>query len=565
MITGTNDSSLDKNDYLTKVNFWMLLLCLLHVPFIAGIAYYFNSGVWTAILVGVTIAGGPAIAYHLKKDSAFTSILIGIALMSFSALLIHHARGMIEMHFHIFAFIAMMIIFANPWVIIAAAATIAVHHISFYFLLPNSVFNYQASFGIVIVHALFVILETVPAVIISQSFYKIIISDQSSRRLNMINTNMVNTCPLNIMMATKEGVFTYINESSKITLKKLQKYLPEKSDILIGKNLNLFYADPMLPKGIIDDPNKLPHRSVINIGPEKLEILIGAIFDDRGSYLGPMITWEIVTNKIELVRNLNKASDNLSSAASNVLTISTNLSAAAERTSAQANTASVASEEVNSGVQSVASNMEEMVAAIKEITKTTNEASLMTNEAMRITKDTNVIINKLGDSSMDIGNVIKVISSIAQQTNLLALNATIEAARAGEAGKGFAVVANEVKELANQTAKATGEITKKIETIQDDSKNAIEAIAKISSAIEKVNGFTGNIAAAIEQPAATTNDVTRIITESAQGVKQISENISQVSQAATNTGKDAGSAQDAAKGVGEIATSLKQYVDQLKT
>jgi methyl-accepting chemotaxis protein len=165
---------------------------------------------------------------------------------------------------------------------------------------------------------------------------------------------------------------------------------------------------------------------------------------------------------------------------------------------------------------------------------------------------------------MDIGNVIKVISSIAQQTNLLALNATIEAARAGEAGKGFAVVANEVKELANQTAKATNEITKKIETIQADSQSAITAIGEISIAIEKVNGFTGNIAASVEEQAATTNEVTRIVTEAAEGVRQITENISQVSQAAANTGKDANSAQDASRKVENIAESLKKYVARLK-
>jgi hypothetical protein len=165
---------------------------------------------------------------------------------------------------------------------------------------------------------------------------------------------------------------------------------------------------------------------------------------------------------------------------------------------------------------------------------------------------------------MDIGNVIKVISSIAQQTNLLALNATIEAARAGEAGKGFAVVANEVKELASQTGKATQEITKKIETIQSDSKNAVDAIAEISGAIEKINGYTGNIAASVEEQAATTNEVTRIISESAEGVKQISENIVQVSQAAANTGKDAGKALEAAKVVGRIAETLEQQTEKLK-
>jgi methyl-accepting chemotaxis protein len=389
---------------------------------------------------------------------------------------------------------------------------------------------------------------------------KNIIADSEKTNKAMIeaakNVNMVEKSPINTLMANPQGIFTYMNENSLATLKKLEQYLPEKAENFLGKRIDILHKNPTL--------QNLPLKTLIDIGPEKVSLVISAIMDKEANYLGPMVNWEIVTDKVNLVRDLTKASDDLATAASNVLGISSSLSAAAEETSAQANTASVASEEVNAGVQTVASNMEEMVAAIKEITKTTNEAAGMTNEAMRITKNTNEIINKLGESSMDIGNVIKVISSIAQQTNLLALNATIEAARAGEAGKGFAVVANEVKELANQTAKATSEITKKIETIQGDSKNAVEAIAEITIAIEKVNGYNGNIAASVEEQAATTNEVTRIITESAEGVKQINENISQVSQAAANTGKDAGSAQQAARGVGETAELLKKYVAQLK-
>jgi methyl-accepting chemotaxis protein len=164
---------------------------------------------------------------------------------------------------------------------------------------------------------------------------------------------------------------------------------------------------------------------------------------------------------------------------------------------------------------------------------------------------------------MDIGNVIKVISSIAQQTNLLALNATIEAARAGEAGKGFAVVANEVKELAKQTGTATQDITKRIENIQGDTKSAVDAIAQIREAIEKINGYAGNIAASVEEQAATTNEVTRIVTESAEGVKQINENISQVSEAAANTGKDALKAQEASKTIAEISQALEGFVAKI--
>ena len=378
------------------------------------------------------------------------------------------------------------------------------------------------------------------------------------------SASMVDNSPTSTMMCDPQGTLIYMNESTMQNLRKLQQYIPEKVDNLIGKSIDIFHKNPAVQRKIISDPKNLPHRAVIALGPEKLDLLITASIDPSGKYLGAAVAWSIVTAKVELIKDLTKSADDLASAAANVLDISSNLSAAAEETSAQANTASVASEEVNAGVQTVASNMEEMVAAIKEITKTTNEAASMTNEAMRLAKNTNTIINQLGDSSNDIGNVIKVISSIAQQTNLLALNATIEAARAGEAGKGFAVVANEVKELAKQTAIATSEITKKIETIQGDSRNAVDAIAEITIAIEKVNGYTGNIAASVEEQAATTNEVTRIVTESAEGVKQINENVAQVSTAAASTGKDAGNAQSAARGVGDIAELLKKYVARLK-
>jgi methyl-accepting chemotaxis protein len=379
----------------------------------------------------------------------------------------------------------------------------------------------------------------------------------------MKSYNMLEKFPINIMTATPTGILTYVNKNSINTLNNLQQYLPGKVENYLGSSIDMFHKNPEVIKRIISDPKNLPYNTIIAVGPEKIDLSIVAIFDQEGMYQGPMVTWSIVTNRVNLIRDLTQSSSDLGEASTSVLGISSTLSAAAEETSAQANTASVASEEVNAGVQTVANNMEAMVSAIKEITKTTNEAAAMTNEAMRVTQNTNAIISKLGESSLDIGNVIKVISSIAQQTNLLALNATIEAARAGEAGKGFAVVANEVKELANQTAKATQEITKKIETIQADSKSAVEAINEISSAIEKVNGYTANIAASVEVQAATTHEVTRIVTQSAEGVKQISENINQVSQAAASTGKDAGSVQEAAKDVGSIAEKLKSYVAKL--
>ena len=380
----------------------------------------------------------------------------------------------------------------------------------------------------------------------------------------MKSHNMLEKFPINIMTADVTGIITYLNHNSIDTLTQLQQYLPGKVEDFVGSSIDIFYKNAEVQKRIIGDPKNLPYKTIVAVGPESLDFNIVAIYDMQGIYQGPMVTWSVATDRVNLIRDLTKSSEELTKAASNILGISSSLNAAAEETSTQANTASVASEEVNSGVQTVTSNMDEMVSAIKEITKTTNEAAAMTNEAMRVTKNTNQIINKLGESSMDIGNVIKVISSIAQQTNLLALNATIEAARAGEAGKGFAVVANEVKELANQTSKATHEITKKIETIQEDSQSAVAAISEITNAIEKVNGFTGNIAASVEEQAATTNEVTRIITEAAAGVKQINGNVAQVSEAAAQTGKDSSSVQSAARGLGDIAEILKGYVAKLK-
>ena len=365
------------------------------------------------------------------------------------------------------------------------------------------------------------------------------------------------------MMSTPEGVMIYMNESCKNTLKRLEAYLPAPVEQLMGKSIDWFHKKPEHQRSVIGNPKNLPITTVIQVGPEKLELNITPVFYE-GKYKYTNVTWNIVTGKLKLMEDLKNSSVELTNNANEVIAISTNLTRAAEETTAQANTASVASEEINAGVQTVANNMEQMVTAIKEITRTTNEASSMTNNAMKMASDTNKIITQLGQSSLDIGNVIKVISSIAQQTNLLALNATIEAARAGDAGRGFAVVANEVKELAKQTSKATEDITKKIEAIQNDSKNAVTAVSGISTAIEKVNGYTSNIAVAVEEQAATTSEVNRVIAEAAEGVTQITKNIISVTKAAESTGKSAGTATNAAGGLTNLAKKLNDLISQVQ-
>jgi methyl-accepting chemotaxis protein len=254
----------------------------------------------------------------------------------------------------------------------------------------------------------------------------------------------------------------------------------------------------------------------------------------------------------------------LAASSEELTALSQQMAANAEETSTQSSVVATASEEVSGNVQVVATGAEEMSASIREISKSANEAARVAKQAVTVAESANGTIRTLGDSSVEIGNVIKVITSIAQQTNLLALNATIEAARAGEAGKGFAVVANEVKELAKQTAQATEDISRRIETIQRDSKGAVEAIAEVATIINEINDISNTIASAVEEQTATTNEIGRNVAEAARGSGEIAENISGVALAAQSTSKGA---QDTLKAAGELSRmsgELQTLVSQFK-
>lgn len=236
----------------------------------------------------------------------------------------------------------------------------------------------------------------------------------------------------------------------------------------------------------------------------------------------------------------------------------------AKKTSMDSGVAAASSDQVSAGVQTVAASTEEMVASIREIARSSNESAEMSRTTLTSAQETNKTIQQLGQSSQEIGNVIKVISSIAQQTNLLALNATIEAARAGDAGKGFAVVANEVKELAKQTAKATEDITNRIGAIQKDTHSAVDAIASISKAMEKLNSISGAIAAAVEEQTATTNEVSRVIGESKKGVESIAYTIKEVSGAAIQSAQKCEQTLQSSEVLSGLADKLRTLVKQVQ-
>jgi len=270
-------------------------------------------------------------------------------------------------------------------------------------------------------------------------------------------------------------------------------------------------------------------------------------------------TLEMVVEPLKLTAQNATA---LASSSEELTAVSQQMAGNAEETATQSDVVSAASEQVSRNVSSVASASDQMQSSIREIAKHANESARVAKNAVSVAQSTNQTVTKLGESSQEIGNVVKVITSIAQQTNLLALNATIEAARAGEAGKGFAVVANEVKELAMQTAKATEDISRKIEAIQVDTKGAVTAIEEIGAVINQVNDISNSIASAVEEQTATTNEIGQSVTEAATGVGDIAKNIGSVALAAKNTTQGANDTQKASQQLSQMAAELQRAVSR---
>jgi len=257
----------------------------------------------------------------------------------------------------------------------------------------------------------------------------------------------------------------------------------------------------------------------------------------------------------EIVETVSSASTELEASAGM-------LSSTAERGEALATIVAAASEEASTNVQSVASATEEMASSVSEISRQVQESARMATEAVDQARVTNDRVSALSKAAARIGDVVELINNIAGQTNLLALNATIEAARAGEAGRGFAVVASEVKALAEQTAKATGEIGEQVTGIQAATQESVGAIKEISGTIERLSEISSTIAAAVEEQGAATQEISRNVQQAAHGTQRVSSHITDVQRGAGETGSASSQVLSAAQSLSGDSNRLKLEVQR---
>jgi len=450
--------------YLQKINTTFLALLAAHVPVVCCVALFFGTGIGTPAGLGMLFLAGPAFLFFMNRSSKLTSVALAISCMCFSALLIHASGGMIEMHFHIFTMLALLIALRFSGPLLAAGATIAVHHVAFFLWLPHSLFNYSASWGIVFLHAFFVVFEVICGLLITNLLRKTSEAEELAQaRLNQTSDNL--RAMIGDIAASVKALATTSTEIS-------------------------------LNSGKMTDGSR--HAS------GRVHVVADA-------------TGEMVLTVTSVAAGMEQATVNL-----------TNVAAATEQ----------------------------MTVTIGAIVDSSEKARHVTAEATKQSTHITHQMRHLAEAAQEIGKITETIKEISAQTNLLALNATIEAARAGAAGKGFSVVASEIKALAQQTAVATEDIKKRIDTLQTSTADGMVEIEKVSEVIREVTEIVSSIAVAIDAQSNVTKTIARNIAEASTGVKDANQRVSQVAQVSNSIAREIAS-------VGTVAGELALGSDQV--
>ena len=373
--------------------------------------------------------------------------------------------------------------------------------------------------------------------------------------------------PFAIMLADKRTLaIEHMNPAAEHLFAALEEYLPCKVSDMVGKNIDIFHKDPAHQRALLSNQSNFPIHSRITIGGHVIKFTAAAVNNAKGEWSHIMVGWEDVTDEAKRADafegGVGGEVRQVVAVTAEIKATTDTLAAAAEESSRQADVASQGASQASSNVATVAAAAEELSASIDEVTRQIREAQGMVAEAVSEATGTTDTVANLGAATEEIGQVVKLISDIAEQTNLLALNASIEAARAGDAGRGFAVVAGEVKELANQTARATERISEQIGRLQTESAASSEAMIHIAETISRVGAITDVITVAAEEQATASREISESVQHANASVSEVTNGVTDVSAAAEETGRSASEMLAAAQTLEGSSANLSALVDE---